>query len=828
MKERRPPSLRPHGEALLEEWFAAAPVGFGVLDADLRYVRVNERLAALDRLPAAEHPGRTLREVLGDRAAPVEPMLRRALGGESAIGVEVLSEGRRYRVSAFPLHADDALAGLGIVVVETTDDRRTSDLLRISEERLRLALEGTQTGTWEWEPGSGTIRWSPSVGPLFGLEPGASPPRLEDYQAMIHPEDRAGLQEAVDAAVQHGQDYQREFRALWPDGSVRWLASRAHAVRDEHGEVVLVVGLLSDADERRRRELSSEFLAEASLVLSHSLDVGATLQRLAELAVPALADWCAVATGAPGEALTNIAVAHHDPARLRWALELQTRYPPDPDAPHGPPHVIRTGRSELLEDIPDEVLEAGARDAEHLRLIRELGLRSAMVVPLVARGRTLGAMTFISSEPGRRYDAEDLALAEELGRRAGLALDNAELHRSEREAHDRVQQLQAITDIGLNHLDLDTLLVELLRRVAELTESPQAAVLLLDDDRVALRVRASFGLSDEARRGTLVPLGAGVAGRVAASGRPLIVDDTREVEVHSPHLRASARSVVAVPLLEEGKAVGVLRLGSPNTSAFGEHDVELLQLVADRAVRAISHARLYEEARNAALTLQRSLLPAALPHRPGVSAAARYLPGQDGTEVGGDWYDLIELPGGELAIVVGDIVGRGLRAAALMGQLRNALRAYAYETADPADILERLDRLVEGLGHVSFATVGVCVVDVERRVLRAAGAGHLQPLLVAGGEAAFVAVPPGPPVGLALGSRAAHEQPLPTGALLLVYTDGLVERRDAGLEERLERLRRVAEKAPAEPDALLERVVGDLTGNEPHADDIAVLAVSFS
>jgi serine phosphatase RsbU (regulator of sigma subunit) len=192
------------------------------------------------------------------------------------------------------------------------------------------------------------------------------------------------------------------------------------------------------ADEAAERARQLTFLADASAELASSLDYRSTLAKVASLCVPVLADWCAVDM-VERDTLTTLAVAHSDPAKVAWAWELQRRYPPDPYAPTGAPNVIRTGVSEIYEDITDDMLVAGARDEEHLRLSRELNLRSAIVVPLNVHGRTLGAITLIRAETDRRYGAADLAVAEDLGRRAAMAIDNAQLHSVTR---DVARQLQ--------------------------------------------------------------------------------------------------------------------------------------------------------------------------------------------------------------------------------------------------------------------------------------------------------------------------------------------------------------------------------------------------
>ncbi|MFL6255422.1 MAG: ATP-binding protein [Pyrinomonadaceae bacterium] len=182
-------------------------------------------------------------------------------------------------------------------------------------------------------------------------------------------------------------------------------------------------------------ERRATFLAEATTLLSSSLDYEKTLEAVAHAAVPWVADWCGVdILGEDGE-VRRLAVAHVDPAKVEWARELSERYPYEPDAPHGVAAVLRTKRSELYAEIPDELLVASAKDEEHLRIMRELGFTSVMVVPLATQGRAFGAITFVTAESGRGYGAEDLAFAEDLARRAALAVENARLYRQAQDAN---------------------------------------------------------------------------------------------------------------------------------------------------------------------------------------------------------------------------------------------------------------------------------------------------------------------------------------------------------------------------------------------------------
>lgn len=221
---------------------------------------------------------------------------------------------------------------------------------------------------------------------------------------------------------------------------------------DQRGEADQERIALLDGERAARRKAEEaqkrfEFLAGASNVLASSLDYQTTLASVAELAVPHVADWCTIHILQEDGSVRQIAVAHVDPAKVRWARELERRYPYDPNARSGVPNVLRTGRSELTEHISDEMLVASAMDEHALQILRELGLHSAMTVPLQARGRTLGAITFVSAESAHNYDETELALAEDLARRAAMVVDNSRLHREAQQAAAvRAAILAQITD----------------------------------------------------------------------------------------------------------------------------------------------------------------------------------------------------------------------------------------------------------------------------------------------------------------------------------------------------------------------------------------------
>jgi PAS domain S-box-containing protein len=211
-------------------------------------------------------------------------------------------------------------------------------------------------------------------------------------------------------------------------GEERWSAVKATPIRDHDGRVVMAINVIEDITTHKRAELGQRFLARSADVLASSLDPDQLLVEIANLAVPELADWCAVEVENEAGVLERKALAHVDPSVRQRALDLARRYPPNPDSPQGVYQVVRTGQPELYPDIPDEMIRAAAVDGEHYDEIVAIGMRSAIVVPMTTRGRTLGALTWVNGRSGRRFDEQDVELAQELARRCATAIDNARLY----------------------------------------------------------------------------------------------------------------------------------------------------------------------------------------------------------------------------------------------------------------------------------------------------------------------------------------------------------------------------------------------------------------
>src|SRR4051812_21044521 len=398
-------------------------------------------------------------------------------------------------------------------------------------------------------------------------------------------------------------------------------------------------------------------------------------------------------------------------------------------------------------------------------ILREKGIRSLLGVPLLVEGRVIGVLHVGTLTP-RIFTAGDRDLLQLVADRAALGIEHARAFEQERAAVRRAEAtartlsaIQSVTDAALAYLPLDELLIELLDRIVEILHSDTAAFLLLDEAAGELVARAAKGIEEEVEQGVRIPLGRGFAGRIAASRRPVVIDDVDHADILNPILREKGiRSLLGVPLLVEGSVTGVLHVGTLTPRLFTDEDRDLLQLAADRAATAIEHARLFHQ-RRVVEALHRSIIPERLPEVPGLDVAARYRPAAVRGSIGGDWYDIVPLPRGRVGLGIGDVMGHGIAAAAMMAQGRTGLRAYALEGHPPGRIVEELSRLALSLSPERMTTLVYVVVDLDAERMTVVNAGHLPPLIRdPGGATRFLEVESGLPLGVALGSRYTEQE----------------------------------------------------------------------
>jgi len=507
--------------ALLDALLGSAPVGVGFWDRELRYVRVNEKLAELNGIPPEEHVGRSLADVVPQHAAALEPIYRRVLEtGEPREHQESTQadptqpgEDRHWLSSYYPVKTPSGeTIGVGAVITEITERRRaeaerarlleaeqatrrdaerSADMLRRLHaatqgalanvelkkllddllERIAELLEADTAAVLLLEEERDELVATHARGIEEEVEQGVRIPLGRGFAGRIAAERRPLTIEDIDRAdvynpllrqkgiksllgvplrlgervigVLHvGSLTQRRFTS--DDRTLLQLAGDRIALTLEQARLFDSERSARAAAEAAGRRLA--FLAEASRILSASLDYETTLANVAELAATKFADWMSVYLVDEEGSATRIQNTHRDPAKRALVEELAERYPPqiEPGSPQA--QVLAEGRSFLFEEIPRPMLEEAAQDDEHLRLIDALGLSSAVVVPVTAGGRTIGSLSFALAEGGRRYDDDDLALAEELGRRVGLAVENARLYGAAEARAESAQALEFVAD----------------------------------------------------------------------------------------------------------------------------------------------------------------------------------------------------------------------------------------------------------------------------------------------------------------------------------------------------------------------------------------------
>jgi PAS domain S-box-containing protein len=250
----------------------------------------------------------------------------------------------------------------------------------------------------------------------------------EGAQNVVHPDDRNEIVRLFSESREKQESIEAWYRLRAKDGSYRWHRAIVVPYERSNGRVTRWIGTASDRDNERRLFDEQRFLAEASSVLGTSLDVSQTLKDVAKLVVPHLADWCAIDLLTEDGGIERAAVAHVDPKKVELAQEIVRRQPPRPDDAHGVYAVLRQRKPEHLPEIPDALLVESIKDPELLQMMRDLGLRSSMCVPLVARGHALGALTLVTAESRRVYGERDLLFGEEFARRISIAVDNARLY----------------------------------------------------------------------------------------------------------------------------------------------------------------------------------------------------------------------------------------------------------------------------------------------------------------------------------------------------------------------------------------------------------------
>jgi PAS domain S-box-containing protein len=575
---------------------------------------------------------------------------------------------------------------------DVTDQRLLEQQAIDMADHLALALDAGELGTWRWDMVTGETTWDARLEALYGLPPGSFAGTFDAYVSLLHPDEVVSVLDTVKKAVEEKSRYTVEHRVVWPDGTVHWLQGKGSVVLDESGAVTGTMGCVADVTERvnaaferesalalareaaENERLSSmrlSFLGAINDALAASPTRAAVMRNVTRAAVPHLGDWCAIYVLNDDSTTPDVEISHVDPAAVDYVKKLQESLPYDPAATSGIAYVIRTGRSEFLPEIDDDVLAAVDITDEGRAIVRSLGLRSAIAVPLVKAGRVIGALQFVNNEGSRVFTNDDVALAE---------------------------------------------------------------------------------------------------------------------------------------------------------------------AVASRIASTLENRRLSEHQRMIASTLQASLLPDRLPTIPRLDLAVRYWAAGEHTAVGGDFYDVFEIGGGQWAAVIGDVCGTGPLAASFTGLARHTIRAVAWNGAEPEDVLTQLDRAIARSGRDTFCTALYCTVQPTGpgfRLTVAAG-GHPLPIVVrADGRSETVGA-----YGSALGALrnprfTAVDTELHAGDAVVLYTDGVTDVRpphDLDPEQLARLVRLAAEGAKTAEDVAdgLGRAIDEHLPFTQRDDDIALLILKVT
>jgi PAS domain S-box-containing protein len=744
---------------------------------------------------------------------------------------------------------DDQGAVVAVVgeAEDVSAERRLASELRSTRDEQRLALAAGRLGILRWDRQTTNVTLDETAEALLGLQPGTFPGTSEAWMSILHPDDRDRVATVLDRALETKGSYDLEYRVIWPDGSVHWLQGRGQVTLDDAGTVTGRIGCMTDitarrlADEERAHLLAVERatraeaetvagrlrgLQDVTMSLIRAVDARSVAEAVLTEGVPALGGVTgSILLVADDEETVEIVheVGYRDEIKAKWSRFPLAASLPASDA-------IRTAQMVLLRNQAD-------RDAQY-PIFRDTPMTDATAVavtPLIDEdGTAFGAMVVGFPQKHEFSDADRRilsALAAQCAtalRRAALYEDAREAAAAEREARMAAERSQerltflaeASSTLASSVLDLETTLAQ----VVEL------AVPRLADG-------CAIQLVDE--RGRPMPVALSHADPAKLQDLSRLIEEGAATD--------ESQSVSVIPLRSQSRAVGELTLVTEAGRRLDAADLQLAEQLAVRAGTAIENARLFADRSRVARSLQASLLPPSLPSIPGLELGARYAPAGEGVEVGGDFYDAFAVDGGRWLLVVGDVRGKGVEAAAVTGLARHTIRSIALYEPRPSAILAHLNRVLLAaeadrvaalqpfeepaweLTEPRFCTVALVIVQP---LVGGAGAvvcsgGHPLPLVARAGGAVEAVGRPGSLLGAAPEIEL-HDVDVDLGAgdALVCFTDGIVERhrgREFFEETGIAAVLRAA--GPIDAATLAARIEDEarnLFSDKPH-DDMAVL-----
>src|SRR3954469_972258 len=643
-------------------------------------------------------------------------------------------------------------------------------------ERLRQALKEVQVGSWDWDIRNGDLIWDEAALALYGTRPADFTGRIDNWMRIVHPDDLAPTLAAAQQAILDHSVYEAEYRVRRLDGTWGWTQARGRATYDEQGEPLRMIGVGWESNESRT---ARDALSRA---LRHMSD--------GFLAVDD--EWRITFANLEAERFLGFSEEELWGRRL-WACPPPGRVP----------------------GLKEGCLEAGAQE------------KPAGFDVYVAECRRRVHVRLVPGPDGRTLYFQDVTEKRRLAE---------ERQATERAAAERAERIAELTTELAKATTSRDVVVAVARRVLPPFAASGLIVQVSEGDRLhhvgAVGYPQDFMtlLDNRSRAATGDP-----AWDTIESGLPLFMSSAHEHAARYPDLaglpaHGEKRSWAFLPLTASGHTFGVCVVSFDRPRLLDDEERALLTTITALVAQSLERARLYDAEHTRSRELQRSLLPQALPDLPACTAAARYLPAGPGADVGGDWYDLIPLSGGQVALVVGDVMGHGLPEAATMGRLRTAVHTLADLELPPGEILGHLNDIVGGMGEASYATCLYALYDPTTQVCSIARAGHPPPALVRpDGTVHFPEPDADPPLGAAKPPFETAELEVPEGSLLVLYTDGLVESAKREIDEGMAELARLLGAAHADGTAVdLERLCDTLTAgllptDQQAADDAAFL-----
>jgi integral membrane sensor domain MASE1/GAF domain-containing protein len=576
----------------------------------------------------------------------------------------------------------------------------------------------------------------------------------------------------------------------------------------------------------------ADLLARVNAAVGQTLDIGELVERITAAAVPALGEWCSLVltldeTGE--DAITS--VAHSDPEKALWAKRYQEQFPFDAGGRGPTAEVLRHGVT-LFVPVIDPAMFDVLESEEQREVLRSLDVRSTIVVAIPSQLGPLGLLELVRTSATSPFAEADVEVAEEVAKAIGAALNNAVLYQRQlrsRAALDALQRLTGELAASVTRNEIAQTVVD--RGTSSVSATACMLYVIEGDDSLRLVGQKGLG-KDEAERWRVLDRNSrGPIADAVRSRSTIVLRGSAEIRERYPTMFApplDETSLVALPLIIRNTAIGGLAFTFDHPRRITHEELAMLETLAGRCAGALERARLYDEQRTASLTLQRRLLPELPDLPPWLEAGASYLPASGG-EVGGDWYQLLVLDEGRCAAALGDAVGRGVPAAAAMGQLRAVITGAAGVNPDPATVIAATDGFAASGADTQCTSAVYCLFERDGHRVNYLSAGHPPPLLLrSSGEAMFLWGGRRWLLGTSgeQSTTPAATEAFHPGDALILYSDGLVERRGEALDDGLERLRQLAATLlDHSPSAMCEAMVHALVADPDVPDDVAVLVL---